>query len=172
MIRSLAYRTVVGTILILSACSTTKYVPENDKLYLGADVKIDDKEINKSTKKVLEADLEALTRPRPNTSILGIRFKLMMYNMRNEKNKGLGSWLSRKFGEPPVLFSTVKIDFNRDLIANRLENRGYFRATDTVDTAFKGDKKVKLIYHATAGPQYMINSVKFTTDSSELGSAV
>lgn len=172
MIRSLAYRVFIAATLITSACSTTKYVPENDKLYLGADVKIDDKDINKSTKKVLEADLQALTRPRPNTSILGIRFKLMMYNMRNERNKGLGSWLSRKFGEPPVLFSSVKIDFNRDLIANRLENRGYFRAADTVDTAIKGDKKVKLIYHATAGPQYLINSVKFTTDSSELGSAV
>lgn len=172
MIRSLEYRVFIAATLITSACSMTKYVPENDKLYLGADVKIDDKDINKSTKKVLEADLQALTRPRPNTSILGIRFKLMMYNMRNERNKGLGSWLSRKFGEPPVLFSSVKIDFNRDLIANRLENRGYFRAADTVDTAIKGDKKVKLIYHATAGPQYLINSVKFTTDSSELGSAV
>ena len=172
MSKVLVYRLLVVCALILSACSTTKYVPENDKLYLGADVKIDDKDVKKQTKKDLESDLEALTRPRPNSSILGIRFKLMMHNLRNERNKGMGSWLSRKFGEAPVLFSTVKVDFNRDLIANRLENRGYFRATDTTDTAYKGDRKVKLIYHATAGPQYMINSVKFTTDSSDLGSAV
>lgn len=167
-----AYRLLIVLLVVLSACSTTKYVPENDKLYLGADVKIDDKDIKKQSRKELETDLEALTRPRPNSSILGIRFKLMLYGLRNEANKGIGSWLSRKFGEPPVLFSTVKVDFNRDLIANRLENRGYFRATDTTDTAFKGDRKVKLIYHATAGPQYMINSVKFTTDSSDLGKAV
>jgi len=172
MNRVFAYRLLVIITLILSACSTTKYVPENDKLYLGADVTIDDKDIKKQSRKELETDLEALTRPRPNSSILGIRFKLMMYNLKNDRNKGIGSFLSRKFGEPPVLFSTVKVEFNRDLIANRLENRGYFRATDTTDTAFKGDKKVKLIYHVTAGPQYMINSVKFTTDSSELGSAV
>ena len=158
--------------MIISSCSTTKYVPKNDRLYLGADVKMDDKGIKKQEKKSLETDLESVTRPKPNSSILGIRFKLMIYGLRNEKGKGPGSWLSRKFGEPPVLFSTVKVDFNRDLIANRLENRGYFRATDTTDTAFRGEKKVRLIYHATAGPQYMINSVKFTTDSSDLGRAV
>ncbi|MGV3686390.1 MAG: BamA/TamA family outer membrane protein [Daejeonella sp.] len=168
----IAYRSLIVLLVTLSACSTTKYVPENDKLYLGADVKIDDKDIRKQSRKELEEDLEVLTRPRPNSSILGIKFKLMMYGLRNEANKGLGSWLSRKFGEPPVLFSTVKVDFNRDLIANRLENRGYFRATDTTDTAFRGERKVKLIYHATAGPQYMINSVQFTTDSSALGTAV
>jgi outer membrane protein assembly factor BamA len=172
MVRFLAYRFIIVLLISLSACSTTKFVPQNDKLYLGAEVKIDDKDIRKQSRKELVTDLEALTRPRPNSSIFGIRFKLMLYGLRNEKNRGLGSWLSRKFGEPPVLFSTVKVDFNRDLIANRLENKGYFRATDTTDTAFKGDKKVKLIYHATAGPQYMINSVKFTTDSSELGKAV
>lgn len=157
---------------LVSACSTTRFVPPGDRLYLGAEVKIDDKDIKKKTEQVLKTDLEALTRPRPNSSILGIRFKLMMYNLRNESGKGLGSWLSRKFGEPPVLFSTVKVDYNRDLIANRLENRGYFRARDTTDTVFRGEKKVKLIYHATAGPQYTINSVKFTTDSSALGKAV
>lgn len=158
--------------MVLSACITTKYVPKNDRLYLGAEVKIDDKDIKKQEKKALSADLQSLTRPKPNSSVLGIRFKLMMYNLRNESGKGIGSWLSRKFGEPPVLFSTVKVDFNRDLIANRLENRGYFRASDTTDTVFRGDKKVRLIYHATAGPQYMISSVKFTTDSSVLGKAV
>lgn len=156
----------------MSACSSTKFVPQNDRLYLGAKVKIDDQDVKKSEKKVLVADLEALTRPKPNSRVLGIPFKLLFYNMRNESGKGLGSWISRKFGEPPVLFSTVKVDFNRKLIANRLENRGYFRATDTTDTAFKGDKKISLTYHATAGPQYMINSVKFTTDSSDLGKAV
>ncbi|WP_411273278.1 BamA/TamA family outer membrane protein [Daejeonella sp.] len=172
MTRVLVYSLLIVSTLIVSACSTTKYVPANDKLYLGADVEINDNDIKNKSKKDLEADLKALTRPQPNSSFLGIPFKLMMYNLRNERNKGLGSWLSRKFGEAPVLFSTVNVDFNRDLIANRLENRGYFRATDTADTAFKGDKKVRLIYHANAGPQYMINSVKFTTDSSELGKAV
>jgi outer membrane protein insertion porin family len=172
MTKGFLYRFLFIITVALSACSTTKYVPENDKLYLGADVKIDDKDIKKQEKKALVEDLESITRPKPNSSILGIRFKLMLYGLRSESGKGIGSWISRKFGEPPVLFSTVKVDFNRDLIANRLENRGYFRASDTTDTAFRGDKKVRLIYHATAGPQYRINTVKFTTDSSALGKAV
>lgn len=172
MNRYYLYCLLTVTAFLVSACSTTRLVPQGDRLYLGAEVKIDDKDIKKRTEKVLTADLETLPRPRPNSSILGIRFKLMMYNLRNESGKGIGSWLSRKFGEPPVLFSDVKVDFNRSLIANRLENRGYFRASDTTDTVFRGKKMVKLIYHATVGPLYTINSVSFTTDSSALGKAV
>ncbi len=157
--------------LLLYGCSTTKYVPENDRLYLGASVKIDDKRVKKSEKKVLEPELKSLLRPRPNSSILGIRFKLLLYNFRSKSGKGLGSWVSRKFGEPPVLFSTVKTDYNLKLITNRLENRGYFRAKDSVDTVLQ-KKKAKLVYHAQPGPQYEINSVKFTTDSADLGKAV
>ncbi|MXV17161.1 translocation and assembly module lipoprotein TamL [Hufsiella ginkgonis] len=167
-----AYWLLLVAGLILSACSTTKYVPENDRLYLGGTVKVKDKDVKKQERKLLEADLNTLLRPRPNSSILGIRFKLMIYGLRSKSGKGLGSWLARKFGEPPVLFSTVKVDYNQKLVSNRLENRGYFRATDTTDTIFKGAKKVKLEYHAFPGPQYMINSVKFTTDSSDLGKAV
>ena len=158
--------------LFLSACGVTKFVPENDKLYLGASVKIDDKDISKKKKKILVNDLEGVLRPKTNSKVLGIPFKLMIYNLKSKSGKGPGSWLSRKFGEAPVLFSTVKVDFNRGLVANRLENLGYFRGTDTTDTVFKGDKKVRMIYHAMAGPQYMINSVRFTTDSSSLGKAV
>ncbi|MDP3469421.1 MAG: BamA/TamA family outer membrane protein [Daejeonella sp.] len=159
-------------IIFLSSCGVTKFVPENDKLYTGASVKIDDKDISKKKKKVLVNDLEGVLRPKPNSKVLGIPFKLMIYNLKSKSGKGPGSWLSRKFGEAPVLFSTVKVDFNRGLIANRLENLGYFRGSDTTETVFKGDTKVRMIYHAMAGPQYMINSVRFTTDSSSLGKAV
>lgn len=162
---------ILFLLAVISSCSTTKYVPENDYLYTGADVKIEDKDIASKEKKLLRADLNSLVRPRSNSSLLGLKFKLMIYSLRSKSGKGLGSWIARKFGEPPVLFSTVKIDYNRKVIASRLENRGYFRAVDTADTAI-GKRKAKVIYYATAGPQYIINSVKFTTDSSDLGKAV
>jgi outer membrane protein assembly factor BamA len=170
MIRHRIY-TLLLVILAATSCNTKKYVPKGDYLYTGAEVRIQDKHLSGKEKKLLKADLQSLVRPRPNSSFLGIKFKLMIYNLRSKSGHGPGSWLSRKFGEPPVLFSAVKVDYNQKLLANRLENRGYFRATDTTDTSF-GKRTAKVSYFATAGPQYTINSVKFTTDNSDLGKAV
>ncbi|WP_256014031.1 translocation and assembly module lipoprotein TamL [Desertivirga xinjiangensis] len=159
--------------LIVAACSSTKYVPEGDYLYTGASVKIEDKNIKKRESKALSGELEGVLRPRPNSRFLGIPFKLWIYNSfgNPKKEKGLGNKIRNKFGQPPVLFSSVKVDYNRDLVQNRLENRGYFRAEVTADSSVK-KKTASLTYTAIPGPQYMINSVRFATDSSSLGKAL
>ncbi|WP_423147735.1 BamA/TamA family outer membrane protein [Rubrolithibacter danxiaensis] len=153
-----------------ASCNITKRVPKGDLLYIGGKVKIEDKDIKHKEAKSLEADLTSLLRPKPNSTILGLRPKLWLYNISGNSNKGLGKLL-KKFAEPPVLFSTVKVDFNRDLVANRLENRGYFRSAVTADTVIRR-RKAKLIYHAQAGPQYLINAVNFSVDSSDLGRSI
>ncbi len=157
--------------VVLSACNITKYVPEGDYLYTGGKVKIENnKELKSSNKKVLESDLSSLLRPRPNSSILGLRPKLWIYNISHNATGIPLRWL-KKMGEPPVLFSSVKVDYNIDLVTNRLENQGFFLATATSDTTLK-KKKASLTYLATTGPQYMIDSVKFEADSSDLGKAI
>ncbi|PWG79084.1 translocation and assembly module lipoprotein TamL [Pararcticibacter amylolyticus] len=155
---------------LLSSCNVTKNVPERDYLYTGGKVKIDNKDVKKKQRKALEADLTSLLRPKPNSSILGLRPKLWIYNITKDAKSGPRKWI-KKWGEPPVLFSSVKVDYNRDLVVNRLENQGFFRAMSTSDTTIRG-KKAFLTYHASTGPQYMISSVKFMTDSSDLGKAV
>lgn len=160
--------------LVLVSCSATKSVPEGDYLYLGGEVKIQDRENSKRKEtKALEGELQSVMRPKPNSRFLGMPFKLWIYNFwgNPEKEKGLGNKIRNKFGQPPVLFSQVKVDHNRTLVLNRLDNRGYFRANVTPDTTLK-KKTAKLILLANTGPQYLINSVKFTTDSSDLGKAL
>lgn len=73
---------------LLSACSNTKYLAPNQKLYTGGEVKIDDKNIKKSEANALKEELETLLRPQTNSSILGLRFKLWVYNKtRTNKNR-------------------------------------------------------------------------------------
>jgi len=55
--------------VLLSACSNTKYLAPGQKLYLGANVKIDNKDIKKSDAKEMKTDLESLLRPAPNGAI-------------------------------------------------------------------------------------------------------
>ena len=158
------------TASLFTACNVTKNVPQGDYLYTGGKVEIDNKDVKKKTRKALEADLSSLLRPKPNSSILGLRPKLWIYNITRTAKKGPRKWI-KKWGEPPVLFSSVKVDYNRDLVTNRLENKGFFQALTNADTSIRG-KKASLTYHSNTGPQYLINSVAFNTDSSDLGRAV
>ena len=160
--------------IILASCSTVKNVPEGDYLYLGANVNIQDTDNSRRKEtKALTEELEGIIRPRPNSRFLGMPFKLWFYNFwaNPKKEGGLGNKISRRFGQPPVLFSSVKVDYNRTLVLNRLENRGYFRASATSDTTLRR-KRARLKFNTVTGPQYTINSVVFTTDSSDLGKAV
>ncbi|HJP64641.1 MAG TPA: hypothetical protein VJ844_14440, partial [Mucilaginibacter sp.] len=77
-------------VIFASACSTTKYLQPGQKLYDGGKVKIVDKNAKKSDRKALTGELEGLLRPKPNSKILGMRFKLWVYDKtRTQKRRGL-----------------------------------------------------------------------------------
>lgn len=154
----------------MSACNTTKLVPEGDYLYTGGKAKIEESPVSRQQRKVIEEDLTSVLRPKPNSSILGLKPKLWIYNISHDAKGAPLKWI-KKWGQPPVLFSSVRVDYNSDLILNRLENRGFFLANTSADTTIR-KKKASLTYHTFTGPQYMIDSVKFDTDSSDLGKAV
>ena len=72
----------------LVACSATKHIPEGDKLYTGARIKLEGtNELTRNEHKVLKSDLAGLTRPKPNSRFLGIPMKLSLYNFFYKKEK-------------------------------------------------------------------------------------
>ena len=155
-----------GTISFAVSCSNTKYLKEGEMLYTGAEIKIENDSLSKSSKKVLKSELEDNLTPKPNSSFLGLRPKLFFYNIAKEpkKEKGFNYWLKYKIGEKPVLLSDVDREFNKDIIVNYSENKGYFNAKATYDTVSK-NKKAQVIYTLRPGNQYLINKVKFQNDS-------
>ncbi len=146
--------------LLASACNITKFVPAGDALYTGASFKLENSNASKKENKVNKSDLEALLRPKPNASLFGLRFKLMLYNLAGTKQNFISKFL-RKMGEPPVLLSSVNLDRNTQMLTNTLENRGFFHANVTGDTTIK-DKKASATYVANAGVQYKIDEVLFS----------
>jgi outer membrane protein insertion porin family len=142
------------------SCSNLKYVPKDDALYTGATVKIagNDKDVSARERKVLRTDLQGLTRPKPNSKILGARVKLWANHI---------PFLRKKFAEPPVLLGSLDLEYNVAVLTNHLENRGFFRATVTGDTVVKR-RKAKAVYKANPGPQYKIKDVTWDKDTSEL----
>jgi outer membrane protein insertion porin family len=158
--------------VLTSACSTTKYLAPGQKLYTGGEVKIDDKVIKKSDAKELKEEMEGLLRPVPNGKILGLRFKLWVYDKtRTNKKRGLRHYLNTHFGEPPVLASSVDLVKNSAILQNRLQNEGYFVAQVSGDTIGK-KKTAKAVYTAQIGPAYHYNKIVFPDGKNDLDTAV
>ncbi|GAA4390936.1 BamA/TamA family outer membrane protein [Hymenobacter koreensis] len=147
-------------LLFLAACSGTKFIPENDKLYTGSSVKLTSPyPIPREAE--IQTELETVITPKPNASILGARPKLYFWHMGQGKTKGLGKWLAEKYGEAPVLVSQVDTQKVKGLMINRLYNNGYF-ARPLVQTKpnVKG-RTATIDYSATVQRPYMIKEIHF-----------
>ncbi len=156
------------TLLLLAACSNTRHLPAGDSLFIGSKVGINDNEVTAKQRKIIRKDLEGAVRPRPNSKFLGIRLKLTLYNLAGQpkKKKGLRNWLRNKIGEPPVLASTFDLQKNKDILANTLQNKGFFFPAVAGHTETSKSRKTKAYFDITTGPQYLIHKTVFPSDSS------
>jgi outer membrane protein insertion porin family len=163
---------MMAAALFGTGCSNTRHLPENDQLYVGATVTVNGKDITVREKKTLRADLTGLTRPKPNSKILGMRVKLSIYNLFHNKspNSFFGK-LRDKYGEPPVLLSQVDLPKNIQILQNHLENKGFFQAKVTGDTVVRR-RKATAKYTAEPNNQYTIRTITYPADSSDLGMAI
>jgi len=157
--------------LIAYGCSNTKYLPEGEMLYVGAEVTVNDSVMKKKERKAMAGELEKLLRPKPNSNVLGLRFKLYIYNLAGEpkKEKGFKYWLRNKVGEPPVLFSQVDLDYNAAVLQSYSENKGYFKTRTSADST-SSNRRAKALYTITPGKQYKIRNVTFPVDSTGIKS--
>ncbi|MFD0942036.1 translocation and assembly module lipoprotein TamL [Pedobacter boryungensis] len=156
--------------LVVASCSTTSRLKPGQYLYTGADININpDSSTRIDNQKEVKKTLESKTRPRPNKSILGIKYKLLIHNLAPDtvKPKGIGNWLKNKIGEPPVLLNDVKIKYNNDVLKSYLISQGYLQSDVTGDTVIKG-KKGKAVYTVNTGIRYKINSITFPKDTGDL----
>ena len=163
---------IIGALLLFASCNTTKLVPKGDALYTGATVKVQDSTLTRKQKHSVEETTENLPQPKPNSRFFGIPFKLIFYDMAGDTSKhGFIRKFLRKIGRPPVLLSSVNLDYNVKLLENYLQNIGYFNAIASGDTTVK-HRKGHAYYTVTPGMAYTIKNVSFETDSSALGQAI
>jgi outer membrane protein assembly factor BamA len=162
---------VISFFLIVS-CNYTKNIPKGDALYTGATIKVQDSTLTKKEKHKVEELTEHLPRPKPNSKLFGIPIKLGIYNLAGDSSKkGFIRKFLRKFGQPPVLLSSLSLDYNVKVLQNYLENIGYFRSYAAGDTTVKR-KKAHATYTLEPGQVYTIKDVSFDTDSTDLGTTV
>lgn len=159
--------------MLFASCSNLKYLPEGEKLYTGAEVTVEGEQLPGKEKERLEDELSALTRPLPNSRFLGMRLKLSFWNMAGnpKKPKSPASFIKRKLGEPPVLYSSVDIEKNRAILTGMLQNQGYYKAESEADSSVS-EKKAGLTYTMRPGNRYIISKVAFPSGSSDLARTI
>ena len=164
----------VCIVLLVASCDNTKYLSAKQALFTGSTSKVKSTDkISKSERSSLVAQMQSLVRPKPNSTLLGARYKLAIYNRvkQPKKQKGLKFWLKYKVGEPPVIASYTALEKNRQIMENHLDNKGYFRDSVAMDTSIK-NKKLHVTYTALINKQYTLRNVSYPNDSSVLSKQI
>ncbi|MBL7113361.1 MAG: BamA/TamA family outer membrane protein, partial [Bacteroidales bacterium] len=139
-------------VFILSSCSSTKHVPEDEYLLNKYKSKIDNRELDRK-------ELDSYVRPKPNRRMLGLKFYLGLYNLSGKKDNGLNRWL-KKIGEEPVLWNEYEVDKNRERLDLYLRNKGFYYAQVKDSTRFSKQKAV-VHYSVISGEPYIISKINY-----------
>ena len=153
--------------LLVSACSSTKHVP--DGKYLLDDVKFNIS--NEGSKKdVKSADLVNYLRQTPNHKVLGgMKLQLAVYNISGkDSTKWFNKWV-RRVGNPPVIYDQSLTDASVKQLQTALINKGYMGANVWADTTSrKGKKKMVVTYNVKPGVPHYVSSVAYNIPNDTL----
>ncbi|MEZ4887708.1 MAG: BamA/TamA family outer membrane protein [Chitinophagales bacterium] len=146
------------------SCTHTRHLPEGKTLHkttlidFKSDIAIKDKSD-------LKEQLYNLSRPKPNAKFLGIgKVKLWIYNRTRNAKKGLGEWLRRNLGQPPVLIDSTLLDRSQQVMALKLQKKGYFQQNVSYETVTK-NRSTSVTYKVSVEKPYRIDSIFLPTDT-------
>lgn len=163
---------LVATVLV-TACSTTSRLGENEVLYTG----VDKFKINTYDGKKLTGDLPSeLTKTinvKPNNPLFSPYVRtpfpvgLWIYNHWNDSARGLKGWLYRKLVKEPVLVSDVNPQIRTKMLEDILDKNGYFNGTATYDIQYdkRNKKKARINYTVNTGKPYLLDSIIYLHES-------
>lgn len=167
-------------VILFTACSTTKNLPEDETLYTGIKKMVVENEDKSDAGEATMVEVEAALAYPPNNALLGsssIRtpfpIKLWIYNdFVNSKTK-FGKWIFNHFAATPVYISTVNPELRSKIATNVLHNYGYFNGTVSysIDKE-KNPKKAKVSYLVDMRNPYYIDSVMYVRFSHKADSLI
>lgn len=148
-------------VLLLSACTGTKYATEERPLFTGYSVEFDGEAASEPKAAMME--LEGAVKPAPNAGVLGLRPLVALYNMTGEPKrpgKGLRHLLKYKIATAPVYLDQVPVKDIDAALANRMNNRGYFSAKATHRVERNG-KRAEVVFTVVPGRVHRLRTVMY-----------
>lgn len=142
-----------GLLMLLSACSSKKYLAEGEYLLDRVDISTD------TTIRLNTSMLSGYVRQQPNSRWVSlVKLPLGIYLMSNPGSNSAFSKFVRKMGEAPVVYDTVLSERSRQRIQDAMFNMGYLHAKVSTHERFSGHK-VKVNYSIHPGERYSVESI-------------
>ena len=157
-------------VMLLSACSETKYVPEGQYLLNKAKVVVDKPQgvKGKSGEQVSAAALKPYVVQRGNSRWFSTaKIPLKTYSLSGRDTTRWLNRLLRNMGEAPQLYDTASTLLSVQNLQTQLQNRGYLRAQVTVDHHVK-KRKVTTVYRLHPGESYRLRQVSYDVRDSAI----
>jgi outer membrane protein assembly factor BamA len=147
---------LVLAVLLLSACSTTKFVPDGEHLLSSVRLKTDGhyRDIN-------VAQLRNHVRQQPNSRWFSFaNLPLATYSLSGRDSSRWVNRMLRSMGEAPVLYDSVMALQTCTDLCRALQNEGWLRAHVTLATRTKG-KKLHAVYTLHPGSPYYVRRISY-----------
>lgn len=158
----------LATVLV-TACSTTRSIPNGDQLYTGlAKTKyktpVQDKHFTNT-----QAEIDAALATAPNGALFGsssvrspFQVGLWVWNAFVGSNDGFSKWMLSSFGSRPVLLSWVNPALRASVAQEVLRAHGYFHGKVGYDIIKQHNpKKAKIKYTVDMGPLWTVDSLSY-----------
>ncbi len=166
----LAFLVLSVLVASFNSCSTTKNLPQGERLYTGIkQLDFTDKDSSYVEDELINDIEKALACP-PNNALLGsssartpIPLGLWVYNANINKEKRFNRWMLDWLAKPPVLISTVKPDTRTKIAQTILRDNGYFsgRTSYKIIHDPKDSVKAKVHYTVTFNEPHTIDSIRY-----------
>ncbi len=149
---------LIGCILLLQGCSSTRHVPQGQYLLDRTAITIED------APEVQAKSLQNYLRQVPNHKVLGFaRLQLGVYNMSgSDTTKWYNRW-ARRLGEAPVIYDDELTMQSARQLRQAMVNRGYSNVVVSADTVLNvARRKVAVNYRVTPGNPQLLRNVRYT----------
>ena len=162
-------KTIIAFSLFLTSCSMTKDIPADDKLFTGL-TRISYWEYDECPHfYTMMKEVDAALATAPNGAIFGssyyrlsFSFGVSVWNKYADKDNAFARWMTKTFGEQPVLMSWVNPQLRSQVARNVLRNQGYFNGRVEYDTVpQKNPRTMKIEYRVYPGHLYTLDSIGY-----------
>ena len=153
----------------LSACSTTKHVPDGDQLFTGL-TKIEYKNyVDDDNFIATQEEVEAALATAPNGALFGssyyrtpFPYGLWIWNYAYGSSGKIKKWLNKSFGKAPVLMSQVNPALRASVAQSVLRKNGYMHGQVTYEEKpQRNPKKMKIGYTVTLDTLFTIATLSY-----------
>lgn len=151
----------------LVSCNPTRYISQNESLYTGAELDLNDRFYENLG---LKSDLSSVIIPDPNRKFLGIfHMRTWFYHIAGDSvpDKGFKHWLKYKMGEEPVVYKPFLAERSQSNLQYELKTQGYFDARTRFEPETE-ERHTKVIYEVQAGSHYKIGHITYPDTANQI----